>query len=99
MRWMFAIRLVTALLGYGFLALSLAEGKGVSTPILCLLVSVTVVRFYGALNNPYTQNTKIVHILLVFLSIIGIGFLYDGHHSVEQSSNVSKGLDYYNLSH
>jgi hypothetical protein len=54
MRWMFAARLVTGLLGYGFLALSIAEGQGLSTPILCLLVSGTVVRFYGALNNPFT---------------------------------------------
>jgi hypothetical protein len=63
------------------------------------LASVTIVRFYGALNNPYTQNTKIVHMLLVFLSIIGVGLQYSGRHSIEKGPNISKGIDYYSLSH
>lgn len=99
MRWMFAARLVTGLLGYGFLALSIAEGQGLSTPVLCLLVSGTVVRFYGALNNPYTQNTKIVHIFLVLLAIIGAGLQYSSHRSVQQGPTVGKGIDYFSDSH
>lgn len=54
MRWLFALRLTTGMLSYGFLALSIAQGKGLSTPLLCMLVSVTIVRFYGAINEPYT---------------------------------------------
>ena len=78
-RWLFALRLAMMGCTYGFLALAVSIGKGITTPILVLLLSMGAFRLH---NKMTTQNQeaaeqispskKIAHILVFITTVLGV---------------------------
>jgi len=78
-RWLFAIRLAMMGCTYGFLALAVSTGKGITTPILVLLLSLGAFRLH---NKMTTQNQeaaeqispakKIAHVLVFVTTVLGV---------------------------
>lgn len=51
-RWYFALRLLTQCLSYGFLALALAQGRGIAIPVLTILGSQSILRILVIYTRP-----------------------------------------------
>ena len=64
---------------YGFLALAISVGKGITTPILVLLLSMGVFRLHNrvAMKDQEAEQIlpakKIIHIVVFALTVLGVG--------------------------
>lgn len=84
-RWLFAIRLAIMGSTYGFLALAISVGKGITTPVLVLLLSMGAMRLHKAVETSsdgeaeqISPMKKVTHLLVFMIAVIGVGFQYQG---------------------
>ena len=104
-RWLFAIRL--ALMGstYGFLALAVSTGKGITTPILVLLISLGAFRLHNKMTmqnqeaEQISPAKKIAHVLVFITTVLGVALQFSSEANEPEvfdgSTNYNKGLEFF----
>jgi hypothetical protein len=77
-RWLFAVRLALTGATFGFLAMAVSVGKGITTPILVLLLSMGAFRLHNKLAikdqdaEQISPSKKIAHVLVFASTVLGV---------------------------